>query len=205
MDMNFILAGVGGQGTILASKLLAQAAMDKGQNVRTAETIGMAQRGGCVVSHVRIGENIHSPMVPKHSASLIIGFEPAEAVRCLPFLKKDGVVVVCSTAIRPVTSSLGDSSYESAAMISFLETNSGKLIVIDGDQICSECGSPKVLNVALLGAAFASGDLGLSIDEIGAAIRERVSPAYTEMNQQALAAGACAAEAQASGNGRNFL
>jgi indolepyruvate ferredoxin oxidoreductase beta subunit len=92
--INCILAGVGGQGTVLASKLIAQAAMDKGQNVRTAETIGMAQRGGCVVSHVRVGDEIFSPLIPKHTADIIIGFEPAEAVRCLSYLKKDGTVVV---------------------------------------------------------------------------------------------------------------
>ncbi len=94
MVINCILAGVGGQGTVLASKLIAQAAMDKGQNVRTAETIGMAQRGGCVVSHVRVGDEIFSPLIPKHTADIIIGFEPAEAVRCLSYLKKDGTVVV---------------------------------------------------------------------------------------------------------------
>jgi indolepyruvate ferredoxin oxidoreductase beta subunit len=197
MSMNCILAGVGGQGTVLASKLLAQAAMAKGQSVRTAETIGMAQRGGCVVSHVRIGENMHSPMIPLHCADLIIGFEPAEAVRCLPFLKKDGTVVVNSAAIRPVTSSLGNSSYHASDMLSFLQKNVRNLIIIDGAAICEECGSPKVLNVALLGASFgsihSSGEWGLSLDEIGDAIRARVSPAYIEMNQRALAAGAQAA------------
>ena len=85
--MNCLLAGVGGQGTVLASKLIAQSAMNRGLNARTAETIGMAQRGGCVVSHVRVGEKIHSPLIPQHKADLIIGFEPAEAVRCLPYLK----------------------------------------------------------------------------------------------------------------------
>ena len=221
MSMNCILAGVGGQGTVLASKLLAQAAMAKGQSVRTAETIGMAQRGGCVVSHVRIGDNMHSPMIPLHGADLIIGFEPAEAVRCLPFLKNGGTVVVNSSAIRPVTSSLGNSSYHASDMLSFLQENVSSLIIIDGAKICEECGSPKVLNVALLGAAFGSvhwsgeqelsrglsldeigralDDSGsaldeskLSLDEISDAIRARVSPTYVDMNLKALAAGAAA-------------
>ena len=94
MTINCMLAGVGGQGTVLASKLIAQSAMNQGLNARTAETIGMAQRGGCVVSHVRVGEEIHSPMIPFGEADVILGFEPAEAVRCLPYLKKDGAVVV---------------------------------------------------------------------------------------------------------------
>ena len=80
--MNCILAGVGGQGTVLASKLIAQAGLSSGQMVRTAETIGMAQRGGCVVSHVRIGDAA-SPLIPERCADLILAFEPAEAVRCL--------------------------------------------------------------------------------------------------------------------------
>lgn len=194
MIVNCILAGVGGQGTVLASKLIAQSAMNKGQNARTAETIGMAQRGGCVVSHVRIGDDIHSPMISKHSADIIIGFEPAEAVRCLPYLKKGGVVVVSQKAIKPVTSSLSGSSYDGSEMIDFLRESGAKVIVVDGDKICEDCGSAKVLNVALLGAACASGMLGLTLSEIENSIKERVDPRFTSMNIKALAAGAKATE-----------
>lgn len=193
MTMNCILSGVGGQGTILASKLLSQAAMNKGLFVRTAETIGMAQRGGCVVSHVRFGEEIHSPMVPRHSADIIIGFEPAEAVRCLPYLKKGGVVVVSQKAVMPVTASLGKGSYESSDMLDFLKKNVKTLVIVDGDKICAQCGSAKVLNVALLGAACATGALGLTLEEIQTAISGRVAPQFIEMNTRALAAGAKAA------------
>ena len=84
MRKNVLVCGVGGQGTVLASRLIALAAMEKGMEARGAETIGMAQRGGSVVSHVRIGEEIHSPLIPYKAADVIIGFEPAEAVRCLP-------------------------------------------------------------------------------------------------------------------------
>lgn len=88
MTKNVLLCGVGGQGTVLASRLIALAAMEKGMEARGAETIGMAQRGGSVVSHVRIGENIYSPMIPHRGADVLICFEPAEAVRCLPYLKQ---------------------------------------------------------------------------------------------------------------------
>jgi len=196
MIVNCILAGVGGQGTVLASKLIAQSAMNKGQNARTAETIGMAQRGGCVVSHVRIGDDIHSPMISKHSADVIIGFEPAEAVRCLSYLKKGGVVVVSNKAIKPVTSSLSDSSYDGSEILAFLKESGAKLIVVDGDKICADCGSVKVLNVALLGAACASGMLGLTTSEIENSIKERVASRFIEINIKALAAGAKAATAQ---------
>ena len=89
---NILLSGVGGQGTVLASKLIAAAALAKGLTVHTAETIGMAQRGGCVVSHVRIGENVYSPLIPKGTADVIIAFEPAEAVRVASYLKKGGTI-----------------------------------------------------------------------------------------------------------------
>ena len=110
MNKNCLLCGVGGQGVILASKLIAYAAMEKGMSVRTSETIGMAQRGGSVVSHVRIGEKTYSPMIPKGSADVLLAFEPAEAVRSLPYLKagkEEGCVIVNRKAVQPVTSALG--------------------------------------------------------------------------------------------------
>ena len=121
--MNCMIAGVGGQGTVLASKLIAAAAMRKGFDVRTTETIGMAQRGGCVVSHVRIGSNISSPLIPIGAADAIIAFEPAEAVRALPYLSEDGVLIVMDTAVKPVTSSLTGDRYQASDMINYLKNN----------------------------------------------------------------------------------
>lgn len=190
MTVNCILAGVGGQGTVLASKLIAQAAMEKGQNVRTAETIGMAQRGGSVVSHVRIGKEIFSPLVPKQSADIIIGFEPGEAVRCISYLKNDGAVVVSKKAIRPVSDSLGKSSYNAQQMLDFLKENTNKLIIVDTDKICEDCGSSKVSNIALLGAACATGMLNLSLEEIEAAIKDRLPSKLVDINIKALKQGA---------------
>ena len=102
---NVLLSGVGGQGTVLAAKVLAQAAQDKGWQVRTAETIGMAQRGGNVVSHVRMGdagEEVFAPLLAEGTADLVIAFEPAEAARVLPFLAPDGLLVTTSP-IAPTT------------------------------------------------------------------------------------------------------
>lgn len=108
MIISCLLCGVGGQGTVLASKLIATAAMERGEQARTAETIGMAQRGGSVVSHVRIGGQIHSPMIPIGQADILMGFEPGEAVRCLPYLKKGGTAVVSCKGVQPVTSTPGE-------------------------------------------------------------------------------------------------
>lgn len=190
--MNILLAGVGGQGTILASKIIAQAAMKHGLPAKSAETIGMAQRGGCVVSHVRIGSGISSSMVGLGQADVIIGFEPAEAVRNLKFLKLGGTIVTSSSAVQPVTASLSGQSYRAEDMLSFLRAQGVRLIVLDGDDICRACGSPKVLNVALLGAA--SKILGLPEGALEEAVAAAVPKKFLKMNRRAFAAGAAAFE-----------
>ncbi len=196
MTKNVLLCGVGGQGTVLASRLIALAAMEKGMEARGAETIGMAQRGGSVVSHVRIGRDIHSPMIPFHCADLLIGFEPAEAVRCLPYLKKSGCVVVCPEPIRPVTASLNGGKYSGGEMMEYLHAAAPSLVVVDGLNICRECGSTKVLNVVLLGAAIASGLTGITMEEMEQAIIKRVPEKFKEMNLKALKLGAAAGAPQ---------
>ncbi|MGC7871403.1 indolepyruvate oxidoreductase subunit beta [Desulfosporosinus sp. SYSU MS00001] len=188
--INCILAGVGGQGTVLASKLIAQTAMDKGKNVRTAETIGMAQRGGCVVSHVRIGEEIHSPLVPLKSADVIIGFEPAEAVRSLPYLKEEGIVIVSQKDIKPVTDSLANTNYEGTEMLDYLKSHVKRLVIIDVEPIFAACGSTRVLNIALLGAAAAVGVFDISLEEIEQTIEKKLPQRFIAMNLKALRAGA---------------
>ena len=157
---------------------------------RGAETIGMAQRGGSVVSHVRIGGEIYSPLIPHCGADVLIGFEPAEAVRCLPYLKKDGCVVVSPAPIRPVTASLTGGAYTGREMMEYLERAAENLVVVDAASIGRECGSSKVMNVALLGAAIASGLIGISLEEMEAAIEKRVPKKFKDMNMKALKLGA---------------
>lgn len=112
MNKDVLICGVGGQGTVLASKLLAAAAMEEGNKVHSAETIGMAQRGGSVTSHVRIGDRAYSPLIPSGGADMIMAFEPSEAVRNLSYLKQDGVVIVNSVPVKPTTESLNDTGYD---------------------------------------------------------------------------------------------
>ena len=203
--INVIIAGVGGQGTVLASKLIAYAAMERGDFVRTAETIGMAQRGGSVLGHVRIlnanevndGTSLLSPLVPKGAADLLIGFEPGEAVRAIDFLRPGGVAVVAKQIVAPVTATLAKTSYDGQAELDYLHSlveskRIGKLIVVDGQEICLTCGSPRVLNVALLGAAAASGALGFSADLFDRAIEAQVKERFVTLNKQALRLGAAA-------------
>ena len=187
MNKKIILCGVGGQGTILASRLIASAAMAKNIPIRTAETIGMAQRGGSVMSHLRLGEGVNSPLIAKGEADLIIGFEPGETVRMMPYLKKGGAVVVSRHPVMPVSAMIGQSSYDSDAMIAYLRENTERLTVVDGDLAAAELGSAKTLNVVLLGAALRSGELGLTEEDLEGAVRKRVPGQFIELNRKALA------------------
>ena len=186
MNKNIVLCGVGGQGTVLASKLIASAAMDKSLPVMSAETIGMAQRGGSVFSHVRIGEDVYSPMIAKGEADIILGFEPGEAVRMLPFLKEGGTVIVSSREIIPVTATLTNFSYNGSEMLSYLHKHVKNLFVIDARKACEDIGSSKVLNILLLGTAIQSGALGLSETDIRDAIKKRLPEKFHELNFKAV-------------------
>lgn len=187
MNKSCLLCGVGGQGTVLASRLIALSGMENGLNVRTAETIGMAQRGGCVVSHVRVSdEQICSPLISDGTADVIIAFEPAEAVRCLHYLKKGGTVIVNKKAVKPVTATLSGSSYNGSEMIDYLKENVADLKILDGNEICEKCGSEKVLNIALLAAAAKSGALGIDVEGLKNAVRTKVNPKFHELNMKAI-------------------
>lgn len=122
--INVLLAGVGGQGTVLAAKVLAQAALARGWQVRTAETIGMAQRGGNVTSHVRMGsegEEVLSSLITPGTADMVIALEPGEAARALPYLAPGGVLVTATTAIQPVTAALASQPYRAGDVVTALE------------------------------------------------------------------------------------
>ncbi len=185
-NKNIILCGVGGQGTILASKLMAAAAMKRGMEVKTAETIGMAQRGGSVFSHVRLGEGLQSPMIAPGKADIILGFEPAETLRHLPFLRRGGTVVASTSPILPTSALIGQASYPLEDILRHLREHTEKLTLVDSETAASALGSAKVLNVLLLGAAVRTGALGLTIEDIREALREKVPARFHELNEKAL-------------------
>ena len=195
---NVMLTGVGGQGTVLAAKVLAQAAQEKGWHVRTAETIGMAQRGGSVVSHVRMGndgEQVHSPLIALGSADVVIAFEPAEGARVLPYLAPDGVLVMATTAIQPVTAALGESPYRGADMVKCIADAFAacpeRLTVVPDMAILKQVGNRKALNTVLLASAVATGRLPLSLDDLRDAIRVCVKPAFVDLNLKAIDTTVC--------------
>ncbi len=187
--INVILAGVGGQGTVLASRLIAECAMNKGHLICAAETIGMAQRGGSVVSHVRIGGDIYSPLVPYGETDLLIGFEPSEAVRNLHYLKKDGTIIVSNRIVTPTTATLTDEVYDSEEMIKYIKSKVKNVIVVDADYITKECGSSKVLNVGLLGAAVSTGKLIFTSEDIKESIDSKIPEKYRKLNYKAFEIG----------------
>jgi len=186
MSKNIILCGVGGQGTILASKLISGAAMNKGMAVKSAETIGMAQRGGSVFSHLRLGEGADCPMIASGCADIIIGFEPGETVRLLPYLKKEGQVIVSTRPVMPVTAALAGSDYNGSEMLDYIRRKVKRVIAIDTERACRELGSTKIVNLLLLGAAVKSGALGLDEEDIRKVILDRIPPKFHELNFKAL-------------------
>lgn len=194
MNKNIVFCGVGGQGTVLASRLVADAAMKENRHVMTAETIGMAQRGGSVFSHMRIDDKqeksltvVRSPLVARGDADLIIGFEPGETVRQLPYLKKGGWVVTSTRPVQPVSAMIGLSSYDSEAMISYLKKHVAHLILVDADQALADIGNPRVLNIVLLGAAIRTGEVGVEPADIVEALHARLPEKVWEVNEKALA------------------
>ena len=188
MNKDILVCGVGGQGTVLASKLIASAAMSMGDIVHSAETIGMAQRGGSVTSHVRIGKEAYSPLIPKGSADLILAFEPAEAVRNLMYLKQDGLVITNTVPVKPVTESLHPTGYDGTRMTSYLKDKCS-VIVIDAKELCAPLGSSRFFNVAILGVACGSGKLGIPEDVLIHEIETRVKKQFVDKNKEAFAAG----------------
>lgn len=195
MSYNILLCGVGGQGTVLASKLLAAAAMENNLCVHSAETIGMAQRGGPVSSHVRFGEDVYSPLIPQGKADLIIAFEPSEAVRNLSFLKEGGSVIVNEIPMMPVTESLNPSGYTGREMTEYLNKSVKNLVVVNANKLCESLGSSKFFNVAVLGVAVGAGMLDFSVESMHETIKKNVKAAFIESNIKAFEEGLNAGKA----------
>ena len=188
MNKDILICGVGGQGTVLASKIIAASAMEEGFPVHSAETIGMAQRGGSVTSHVRIGNSVFSPLIPFGRAGMLLAFEPAEAVRCLKYLSPEGIAVVNTAPIPPVTESLRPTGYDGTEMVAWLRQHC-TCILVDGNEVCQPFGSSKFFNIILLGIAAGSGHLGLQKETLLHQMEKNVPARFLEPNLAAFQAG----------------
>ncbi|MFQ9742438.1 MAG: 2-oxoacid:acceptor oxidoreductase family protein [Slackia sp.] len=175
---NIVLTGIGGQGTVLAAKVLAQAAQSKGWHVRTAETIGMAQRGGSVVSHVRMGdegERVAAPLVSRGQADVLISFEPGEGARMCGVLKPEGALVTASRVVQPVTASLSKATYEANSVLRALVAREGSTVIVDECPILEEgrqCEVPQYDSARLGGCHGGAGSVSRRIEGCGTRLRE---------------------------------
>ena len=185
-EFNIVLAGVGGQGILLASQILGVSAVKEGFNVRVSEIHGMAQRGGAVVSHVRIGEKVHSPTVLEGDADVILGFEPLEALRNIKYASQKTLVIISKETIVPTGFSLEPVQYPSFdEIVAKIRIFTEKLVVIDALELARKAGSAITRNVVLLGALAACNVLPIRAETLRETIKELVRPAYLEMNLKA--------------------
>ncbi len=189
MDRNILLCGVGGQGTVLAAKLIASAFMACGETVHSAETIGMAQRGGSVTSHIRVGECAFSPLIPDGRGDLMLAFEPSEAVRNLNYLKADGIVIMNANPIKPVTESLDESTYNGEEMIAFMKKHYKRTYVVDSHSVSKDFGSLKFFNIIILGMACGLQVLGVDQNFVIREIEKKVKEKFVEVNKKAFTYG----------------
>lgn len=188
-NFDCLVVGVGGQGVVLASRLIADACMARGEFVRTAETIGMAQRGGSVASHVRVvptSADLPSSLIPQGGANLVLAFEPGEAVRAFDSLAPGGALVCATSPVVPSAAATG--GYDGRAQLDWLAAQlpAGRFARVDPGALEAEGLSPRCLNVLLLGAAIGLGALPFDVDEAAAALRRRMKPTLVEMNLRAL-------------------
>ncbi len=184
--INVLMSGVGGQGVLVASDILVMVAMEAGLDAKKSEIHGMAQRGGSVVSQVRYGNKIYSPLISNGSADVILAFEKLEAVRYLDYLKSGGVVIVNNQKITPLSVFFSNTPYpEDIAAICHKKTD--QLLMIDGVQIAEGLGNPRTINSAMLGAL--SNFLEFEDQHWMKAIRQRVPARTLDLNRRAFEAG----------------
>ena len=186
---SILFVGVGGQGTILASKVLTEGLLKHGYDVKMSEVHGMAQRGGSVTTQVRFGKKVYSPLIEKGTADVIVSFEKSEAARWMPFLKKDGYLVVNDYEIYPIPVLIGAEKYPENVN-ERLKAAVEKTIIVDAAGIAEELGNIKAQNVVLLGTLIKA--LGLDNIDWNEVLEGSVPPKAVELNKKALAKGLAA-------------
>jgi indolepyruvate ferredoxin oxidoreductase beta subunit len=182
--INFMITGVGGQGTILASDILAAVGMSAGCDVKKSDILGLAVRGGAVLGHVRWGDRVYSPIVPEGRVDYLVAFEILEGMRRLDQVRSGGVVLLNQQEIHPASVSSGLATYpHEEAVQKALQAATDQVYRVPGLSIAQELGSAKVLNVVLLGALSSLLSVGSGVWED--VLRARVPPRYVELNLQA--------------------
>lgn len=179
---NVMIVGVGGQGSLLASKLLGRLLIDEGYDVKVSEVHGMSQRGGSVVTYVRFGDKVYSPIITEGEADFIISFEKLEAARYAKYLNKDGLIVVNTQQIDPMPVIIGAAEYPEN-VLEELTTKGLNVQALDALTLAEQAGSSKAVNIVLMGKV--AKQFGISYDKWIAAIENTVAPKFIEMNKKA--------------------
>ncbi len=185
-DLSMLIVGVGGQGTLLASRILGTYASLKELDCKLSEVHGMAQRGGSVVTHVRIGEKVLSPIVGLGGADIILSFEKLEAARFIPYLKKNGIVIVNTQEILPMPVIVGSAKYPDN-IFEIISERTDKIIEIPALEVAEKAGSSKSVNVVMLGALTKA--LSLDKDLMAEAVKSTVKEKFIEVNIRAYEGG----------------
>jgi indolepyruvate ferredoxin oxidoreductase beta subunit len=189
-EFNIVLAGVGGQGTLLAAEILGMAAVKDGLNVRVSEIHGMAQRGGAVVSSVRIGDAVMAPTVVDGQADVLLGFEPLETVRNLKYSSEKTLVIMSSERIPPTELAVKDLKYPSIEEVKQkIHCFTEKIIVVRTTELAKEAGSSLAQNSVLLGALAAVTGFPLKVESVIDALRQLVPAKHVETNVEAFRLG----------------
>ncbi|MBR0535955.1 MAG: indolepyruvate oxidoreductase subunit beta [Clostridia bacterium] len=186
MNKAIMIVGVGGQGTLLASRILGSALLSKGYDVKVSEVHGMSQRGGSVVTYVKYGEKVYSPVIGEGEADLILAFEQLEAARWLPCLKTDGKVIVNTQKIDPMSVVIGDSVYPENVLAD-VRAAGAEVQQLDALPLAVEAGSAKAVNVVLIGAMAKNTDIDKEIWL--EAVKSCVPPKFLELNLKAFELG----------------
>ena len=189
MELNLIIAGVGGQGNVLASQVLGQAAVQKGLRVTIGETFGLSQRGGPVLSHVRLSDSrLRGPIIPPNSAHIMVGLEPLEPIRILKeFGNENTIFIVNSRPIHPLNVIAGEASYPDEAWLKeSLKRFGSRVFWIDGTALAISLGGAIMLNMIMLGALTAIDDFPVSTIDIKQVVRDIFPASKLELNDQAL-------------------
>ena len=194
-EINIIICGVGGQGVVLVSELLGNAAVRGGVAVKGSEVLGMAQRGGSVFSNLRLGGDAIAPMTPEGKCDVLIAVEPSEALRNIQYIAKNSVVVLNTTTVLPYTVHLGKSGYpEEQEIIDKLKEVTDRVITLDASNIAKEAGSLQATNVVMLGALFGTGLMPISEEIAKESILSRFKAKVGEINIRAFDMGYEAAQ-----------
>jgi len=189
MVLNIVFSGIGGQGIVVASDIFCEAALFDGLDVAKAEVHGMAQRGGSIVAHVRVGENVQAPLIETGKADIILGFEMLEAARVLPMLKKNGTVILNTKYIPPSTSVVSSSAFNHEKILGIIRGKTPKVYEIDGIGIANKLGNILVVNTVLLGALSGVPDNPVSKESLEKAIAGRLKEKYVALNLEAFKMG----------------